>query len=83
MKTHFIFGLALILVTVGLCYFFREEKDFKTSIGEKFEKTMMAVGFAEAGEHDTALEIMGEQKRLRHRLGKACGSATQGQIRTT
>jgi uncharacterized protein (DUF111 family) len=35
------------------------------SIGEKFERTMMAVSFAEAGEHDTALEIMGEQKCLR------------------
>jgi hypothetical protein len=35
------------------------------SIREKFDRTMMAVSFAEAGEHDTALEIMGEQKRLR------------------
>ncbi len=35
------------------------------SIKERFEKVMMAATFAEAGEHDTALEIMGKQRRLR------------------
>jgi hypothetical protein len=37
----------------------------KMSIRQRFEKVMMAATFAEAGEHDAALEIMGEQRRIR------------------
>jgi hypothetical protein len=34
-------------------------------IREKVERIMMAITFAEAGEHDTAREFMREEKRLR------------------
>ena len=34
-------------------------------IREKLERIMMAITFAEAGEHDTAREVMREEKRLR------------------
>jgi len=32
------------------------------SLKEKLEKVMMAVTFAESGQHDTALKIMAEEK---------------------
>ncbi len=32
-------------------------------LSEKFERLMMAVSFAEAGEHETAREIMREDKK--------------------
>ncbi len=32
-------------------------------LSEKFEKLMMAVAFAEAGEHETAREIMKEDRK--------------------
>lgn len=35
------------------------------SVWEKLERIMMAITFAEAGEHDTAREILGKEKRLR------------------
>ena len=38
------------------------------SIREKFERIMMATTFAEAGEQDTAREILGDQKRLRKQI---------------
>jgi hypothetical protein len=38
----------------------RKEKEMK--ISERIEKLMMAVAFAEAGEHETAREIMREEK---------------------
>lgn len=41
------------------------------SIREKFEKVMMAATYAEAGEHDTALEIMGQQRRPRSQERKS------------
>jgi len=41
------------------------------SIKEKFERVMMAATFAEAGEQDTALEIMGRQRRVRKEDRKA------------
>jgi hypothetical protein len=34
-------------------------------IREKFERIMMAITFAEAGEHDTAREFLQERKRPR------------------
>ncbi|UCG11186.1 MAG: hypothetical protein JSU72_11560 [Deltaproteobacteria bacterium] len=34
------------------------------SIREKLERIMMAITFAEAGEQDTARELMREEKRL-------------------
>jgi hypothetical protein len=40
----------------------RKEKKMKT-LSEKVEKLMMAVTFAEAGEHETAREIMREDER--------------------
>lgn len=38
-------------------------------IFKKLENLMMAITFAEAGEHETAREIMKEQKRLEKRDG--------------
>ena len=35
------------------------------SIREKLEKMMMAITFAEAGEHDSAREFLREKKRVR------------------
>ncbi|MGD8253609.1 MAG: hypothetical protein PVJ11_09030 [Syntrophobacterales bacterium] len=35
------------------------------SIREKLEKMMMAITFAEAGEHDSAREFLREEKRAR------------------
>jgi hypothetical protein len=35
------------------------------SLREKIERIMMAITFAEAGEHETAREIVREEKRLR------------------
>ncbi|NOR11193.1 MAG: hypothetical protein GQ541_06865 [Desulfovibrionaceae bacterium] len=35
------------------------------SIRERLERIMMAITFAEAGEHDTAREFLREKKRLR------------------
>jgi len=35
------------------------------SIREKIERMMMAISFAEAGEHETAREILKEQRRAR------------------
>jgi hypothetical protein len=37
---------------------------------EKFEKVMSAAAFAEAGEFDTAREIMRDEQRLRKQPGK-------------
>jgi hypothetical protein len=47
------------------------EKNFKItggfamSIREKLERIMMAITFAESGEHDTAREFLREEKRAR------------------
>jgi lipopolysaccharide biosynthesis protein len=50
---------------------YHKKGEGKMSIRERFEKVMMAATFAEAGEHDTALEIMGEEKRARKQERKA------------
>jgi hypothetical protein len=53
----------------------------KMSIRERFEKAMMAATFAEAGEHDTALEIMGEEKRVRKQDRKTVRPKARLQMR--
>jgi hypothetical protein len=40
----------------------RKEKKMKT-LSERIERLMMAVTFAEAGEHETAREIMREEEK--------------------
>ncbi|MBW1980364.1 MAG: hypothetical protein JRJ12_04030 [Deltaproteobacteria bacterium] len=35
------------------------------SLREKIERVMMAVSFAEAGDHDTARQLLKEKKRIR------------------
>jgi len=42
---------------------------------------MMAATFAEAGEHDTALEIMGEEKRVRKQDRKTVRPRARLQMR--
>ncbi len=40
-----------------------EKEERMKRLSEKLEKMMMAVTFAEAGEHETAREIMKEEER--------------------
>ena len=42
---------------------------------KRLEDLMAAIAFAEAGEHDTALEILGEQKKAGRRKRTVCGCA--------
>jgi len=43
---------------------------FKNTIMNKLENMMTAITFAEAGEHETALQMMGQVKQKNKRVSK-------------